>query len=181
MDKEKELNSPSCFVRRLAAREVLTDLISSLEAEKPKYLFNTSGWRERLIRNESGSDITGDILVRRFLLMTIPGDLNEIKYKGLEIEFPKIIKTYNHIGPAEKDWEKAHRPHRDNDFTFYFSLNGTNYDLHPVSIKEDYFLTGRIVDVFKKYIMFVRETKEKSKLSLKLHNFGRKLKGQYTK
>ncbi|MFH1399884.1 MAG: hypothetical protein ABIH41_00035, partial [Nanoarchaeota archaeon] len=155
------------------ARAFLVDRLDLLDRETPQYLFATKSAFNVIIRNRSGSDVSGElsrkpfISFAGFLTVFVPGYLQTMQYDGLALYDPGPLFAYE-ARNADGTWSGLGRLTQQDtaleEFKLHFDVHGTTHAINPLGNDEDAALADRITNSFQKYGTFEMKQDKKSRL-----------------
>ena len=157
-------------------RNFLTNRAELLAAEKPEYVFKTRDPYKIVFRNNSGTDVYGELFHGYIFFFPVPGVLEKLEYEGLGLPSSNPLTYFAYYTEyADGTWEGLGRRSQPDvpleEVKFGLTIYGTNVTIKPFGPDMD--IAQRLLDVFKKYHDFERTAKKKPMVSKAYHDFAR--------
>ena len=151
-------------------RRLLEERLAELEAETPRYIFETRDSYQKVIKNQSRTEIRVELFHGHVFFFPIPGLIETIEYKGLKMSYPGLSIDNR---SSEEAWKglgtRAGRGRGifDDDLVYGFFIDGDNYrcklyDRETRQVPDEEF-DERVRNLFDRVRTFEQNTKPKSR------------------
>ena len=152
-------------------RRLLEERLVELEAETPQYIFETRDSYQKIIRNQSRTEIRAGLFHGHIFFFPIPGVIETIEYKGLKMSYPGLSIDNR---SSEETWDGLGTLCLPNSFgTFHADLiyglfiDGVNYrfklyDRETRQVPDEKF-DERVKSLFDRLRTFEQKTQPKSR------------------
>ncbi len=152
-------------------RRLLEERLAELEAETPRYIFETRDSYQKVIKNQSRTEIRAELFHGHIFIFPIPGVIETIEYRGLRMSYPGL--SINNKS-SEETWDGLGTLCLADSFgTFHADLiyglfiDGVNYrfklyDRETRQVPDEEF-DEKVKRLFDRLRTFEQKTKQKSR------------------